>query len=397
MIGRRACPQCAEPVRREARICRFCGAGLQPVSLAKGGAAAAARGPGRGPLVAAGALLAILVVALLAYALAQKVGPGAVGHAAVAAAAPAPAVAPADDPGPPALAVGESLTWSGERSGEPIERQVGPLRIRIDRAGSGDEVGPVVDVALDGDSVRLTGDRVAPSYEHRIAAVQNGAGAPPTVMLQSYTGGAHCCTHLQLAEVTGGRLELVDLGLWDGEEAAVPRDLTGDGAADFVMTDQAFLYAFAPYAMSYSVPKVLNVVGGKVVDVSARPAFRGLYAAAAKESGQACRTASDGSARNGACAAYVAASARIGQLDRAWAAMVAAYDASVDWEYPTGCLARAGKDGCPPGQELRYQSYPDALLAFLKREGYVPQRWRPAEQDSAPGEGPGPDDGTETT
>jgi len=58
--------------------------------------------------------------------------------------------------------------------------------------------------------------------------------------------------------------------------------------------------------------------------------------------------------------------------------MIVAYDATADWELPTGCAVQA-PDGCPPGQQITLKSYPEALLFFLKQNGYVAKAWLPPE------------------
>lgn len=409
MTDRVPCPDCAELILPQARLCRFCGCKLDEGAAPEPVAAAAAAvvrastvrmpaghepAPIRTPVAVPPWLLivgAVSVVLVLVLLICFSVAPTVENRPVDAAPSLARPVASADtppEPDLPPLATGETLTWLGDTAVD-TERRVGPLAVRVTRVGSGDEVAPSVEVGYAGGSIRMEGDRTGSSYEHRITALQNRAGAAPVVMLQSYTGGAHCCVHVQLAGLSGGRLALVDLGLWDGDRIAAPRDVSGDGVVDFILSDQAFLYAFAPYAMSQTVPKILNVVGGRVVDVSARPAFHRLFADAALASGATCRNDADGLTRNGACAAYVAAAARAGQLARAWTEMLAAYDAGVDWALPTGCAMPSRDGSCPAGAEVRYQSYPDALLAFLKRNRYVAQRWSPPvlpapELDDAP-------------
>ncbi|MCL6729183.1 hypothetical protein [Sphingomonas hankyongi] len=249
-------------------------------------------------------------------------------------------------------------------------------------------VAPVVEVTAYEQSVRMEGELTHPSFSHEISAVQVRAGAPPVVMLQSFSGGAHCCTHVQLAGLSQGQLKIVDLGSWDGAEIEKPSDVSGDGIADFVLRDDAFLYAFAAYAMSFAPPKVLNVVNGRVIDVSRNPAFRTLFLESMREAGQVCRSDEDGMTRNGACPAYVASASRVGKLDEAWRQMVLAYDASTDWELPQGCRVKVASE-CPTGYNIFYKSYPEALLGFLKDLGYVEKGWRPPELRS-PEAGPAP-------
>ncbi|WP_425230970.1 SHOCT domain-containing protein [Sphingomonas sp.] len=360
--------------------------------LSPGGASRGRGAPLNPLLIIGGVVAAILLVAAMVWALLPPTRPAGVLPHPAASATPVAFPAPLPpDPGLPPLAPGETLTWTGATAGGTVEREVGAMAVRIAATGSGETTAPVVDVSYGTASVRLTGDPGAPTAEHRITAVQNRAGAAPVVMLQSYTGGAHCCTHLQLAGLSGGQLRTVDLGAWDGDSVTPPHDVSGDGVADFVLTDQSFLYAFAPYAMSASVPRVLNVTGGRVVDVSARPAFRRLFADAMRANGETCRGGGDGMTRNGACAAYVAAAARAGRLDRAWQEMVSAYDASVEWQLPAGCSVAVGTGECPADRQIQYQSYPDALAAFLKRHGYVARSWQPPAPPGSGEDQPEPD------
>jgi hypothetical protein len=178
---------------------------------------------------------------------------------------------------------------------------------------------------------------------------------------------------------------VLDVGSWDGDYIEPPKDISGDGVVDFVMFDNSFLYAFASYADSFAPPTIFNIVNGEMKDVSRNPAFRALFLKEMKQAGDRCRPGSDG-APNGACASYVAAAARVGKLTEAWPRMIAAYDATSDWDLPTGCRVREDEGGCPDGAEIVYKSYPEALLAFLKREGYIAQSWLPPEAFQRPSE-----------
>jgi hypothetical protein len=236
----------------------------------------------------------------------------------------------------------------------------------------------ILKLSAAGQSVTFEGELAQPGLPNKISLISNRAGAVPVVMLQSFSGGAHCCNHVQLAGYSNGHLKVVDLGSWDGDEINVPKDISGDGTTDFIIPDNRFLYAFASYAESYAPPRIFNVVGGRVVDVSKNPKFRSLYAAEMAKAGALCQPG-NGSGANGACPSLVAAAARLGRLDQAWRQMLGAYDPTVDWTFPTGCWV-ADDNGCPAGQEITYKSYPEALQAFLVRGGYIPPNWIPPER-----------------
>ena len=180
------------------------------------------------------------------------------------------------------------------------------------------------------------------------------------------SAGAHCAPHaVSLSEA--GRLVVADLGDWDGF-TATPRDVDGDGRVDFVNRDNAFLYAFTNYAQSYAPPIIYNILDGRVEEVSARPGFRRMFEEAGREARQACIGTDSG--RNGACAAYVAAAARIGRFEEAWVEMLRHQEQDSGWDL-TGCRVAEGANGCPEGQSLP-RSFPQALHALLRERGYIP-------------------------
>ncbi len=386
--GTKTCPRCAERVKAAAKVCRYCGHEFadeqaDQVEDAEDAATAAEIDPVdagrrlRPYVIGMMVVVAILLVVVLGWAMSPTVQDGQTKPPVAGRRAPEASPMPVAPAGPE-LTVGETLEWSPETASPETVRQVGTLVVRITRKAEDDMVAPVVTVSRGDDAVVMTGESVGPTYTHRISSVRNVAGAGPVVMLQSFSGGAHCCNHVQLAGLSGGRMKIVDLGSWDGDGMGVPTDLNGDGVADFVERDNAFLYAFAAYAMSYAPPTVLNVTGGRVVDVSRRKDYRRLYLEEMAKAGETCRTAADGMDRNGACPSYVASAARVGRLDEAWADMVRSYSATEDWEYPTGCTTRTAGE-CPEASRIVYKSYPEALLAFLKQHGYVSVGWTPTD------------------
>jgi hypothetical protein len=218
-----------------------------------------------------------------------------------------------------------------------------------------------------------------PGTAYRIAIGRLGtAGA--AVMLDSYTGGAHCCHAFTIAVPQGGGFEAIPVTwqppgggdvqtTFDYGDIPFPTDLSGDGTADLVLRDDRFLYAFASYAGSMAPPVVLSVRDGGTADVSADPAFAPLFRDAMRRARARC-TAKGAFERNGACAAYVADAARLGRFDVAWTVMLDAYDRDSTTGLDT-CTADYVNGDCPAGHEKRFANFPQALRAFLERTGYI--------------------------
>ncbi len=101
----------------------------------------------------------------------------------------------------------------------------------------------------------------------------------PAVIFTSFSWGAHCCTEIDVLDPIGTGWVTVNTGMWDGDGLTeTPRDVDGDGIVDIVLRDNSFLYTFDAYAFSWAPPMVLNVVGGKLSDVSTSSRYRRLFA-----------------------------------------------------------------------------------------------------------------------
>ena len=273
------------------------------------------------------------------------------------------------------IPVGTNIDWSYERDGPRARYRSGDVELAFAARREGDDPEmyvPLLTVRMPGAApVTLEGELTSPSFEHRVT-VGRWDLTRSYVLFQSFSGGAHCCTTFELVYPEEGRARVVDLGEWDGGYwDDLPTDRNGDGRLDFVFVDNAFYYAFASYAESWAPPTLRNVVGGEVVDVSTDPSFRSVYEEALARARRACVSPEDGASPNGACPAYVAAAARVGQFDRAWDEMLRSYDPAFEWPLPTGCKVNAGEQGCPEDQQVEYDNYPDALRAFLIDLGYI--------------------------
>lgn len=267
--------------------------------------------------------------------------------------------------------LGKIVTWSQEHRPRPVTWRFGDVTLEVRGVADGGLYAPRVTIRRGSLSAVMNGAAAQPSFEHKLGVGLLDRRGTRFVYLQSFTGGAHCCNEVQVAVIGPRSIRVVQLGAFDGGPTdAFPRDLDGDGLVDFEQQDDSFLYSFSSYAGSMAPPKILNIVGGRAVDVSSRPGFRRLFRDAMNRARPNCLRR-DGE-RNGACAGYVASAARAGQFASAWAVMLRAYDRNSGWELPGGCRVRLDSGGeCPPASVIRYTNYPDALRAFLVRQGYI--------------------------
>src|SRR6218665_436217 len=260
--------------------------------------------------------------------------------------------------------LGTQVEWSPQRQPRGAVYRFGDITLEVRPQRDGELIAPRVTVRQGRASATMTGEAAMSGYGQKLGVGLFNRRGTRFVYFQSFSGGAHCCNNIQVALVRPGGIRVVALGYFDGDYGEMPRDRDGDGVVDFVQVDNAFLYAFSSYADSFAPPAIYNIAGGRAVNVSSRPGFRPLFQAAMTDARAACRPR-PASSSNGACAAYVAAAARIGQFDAAWARMLLSYDRRSDWDYPTGCRVAPPRDGgCPPASVIRYRDYPAALRAF---------------------------------
>lgn len=291
--------------------------------------------------------------------------------AAVASAGPVQA-----QPEPADRALGTQVIWSFEKNPRPVRYRFGDVTLDVKpyRSEAGEEsVAPEVTIAAPGRApVVMRGSEIWPTSDHHIGVGRFDPAGNLFVELQSYTGGAHCCNQISVAIVEPRQIRLVELGMWDGSPGTMPRDVDGDGIVDWVQNDDSFLYTFDAYAFSSAPPQIVNIVDGKVEDVSGDPRFRPIFQRALEEVRGRCLTRRRSEASNSACAAYVASAARIGQFDAAWARMSRAYNDKQQWEFPTGCrVAPDPENGCPDRAVINYGGFLASLRAFLIDRDYI--------------------------
>ena len=193
----------------------------------------------------------------------------------------------------------------------------------------------------------------------------------PSVLFEGFTGGAHCCATLKAVVPNAGKLKAVEFEPVDGDsDKLFPKDVDGDGTVDIVRQDDNFRYQFASGAGSFSPPVIFNIFKGQIIDVSTQPAFAELWEAFAKKTRAGCVDRSDED-RNGACAAYVAASARLGRYDPAMKEVERFAIQTGNITLPSRCAVPLVGEQCPAGKDEKFYTFSSALRWFLKDRGYI--------------------------
>jgi hypothetical protein len=188
---------------------------------------------------------ALVATALAALALAL---PGAAG------------AAPGGSASASAGAVQATLTWEKAEFGNKNPH------LTITRAGA---------AAFDGSPVagsETCGEGcVFAAYGRRdtpLQVVDLDADGEPEVIVDGFTGGAHCCVITEILRWTGAAYEVVEANWADpGYDL---KDLDGDGRPEFVTNDAAFAYVFTAFAFSFMPPKVLSWQAGAFTNVTRR-------------------------------------------------------------------------------------------------------------------------------
>lgn len=116
-------------------------------------------------------------------------------------------------------------------------------------------------------SSRFCGHRCAPlsSVDRRDSvrvAELEGAGSP-SVVLGLYTGGAHCCTVLQVLYRPPGGSKFVLAERELGDPIARIEDLSGTGRDELLTANDAFAYTFTDYAASGLPLQILSFSKGR--------------------------------------------------------------------------------------------------------------------------------------
>jgi hypothetical protein len=182
----------------------------------------------------------------------------------------------------------------------------------------------------------------------------------PEVILDFYTGGAHCCTFSLIYSFDPRSKAYTSIRHDWGNRGYRLQDLEGQGGMEFFSSDDRFAYAFAPYVSSPSPIQLWRYQPGKLVNVTrqypkliARDATQ-LWQAFEKNR-QDCQPRDWGSCGEGILAAYLADKYLLEQQQQGWNQVRAAYQGN-GCDFDLKCEGR--------------ESYFKQLQEFLKQQGY---------------------------
>lgn len=228
---------------------------------------------------------------------------------------------------------------------------------------------PTLAVAVDGvkvaEAVGAESDFEVPAAEASIAEIDPDNDYPE-VYFASYSGGAHCCTTVIVAEQVGDHWVVVPVGDFDGDGDYLT-DADGDGVAEIVTVDNRFLYQFDSYAASAAPLVVYTVRGGEVVDVTAEP----RYLAAQRDWLQQLEETVEPNDRwvsRGFLAGWLAQRIHLGEGPAAWQELNDNWDFASD-EGEDVCLTGGEPEDCEAAN-LKTVEFPERLRLYLTQNGY---------------------------
>ena len=194
-------------------------------------------------------------------------------------------------------------------------------------------------------------------FDHPLTVRDLDGDGEPEILVDLYTGGAHCCYWTVILHYDGHTYR-GNAVLW-GDPGYELRDLDGDGRPEILTNDDRFAYEFAAYAFSVLPVQVDRYDHGRIEDVTSQ--YPWLVRREAKQLWklyEQTRRERDADVR-GVLAAWLADEYRLGLAAQGWARIEAVY--------------RRG-DLSPPGIDALWPSgrkYLSALRSFLVKTGYA--------------------------
>ena len=92
-------------------------------------------------------------------------------------------------------------------------------------------------------------------------------GGKKYFLIHLYSGGAHCCSSLLVAEVSGDKFVVLDSGFY-GNSGFMLEDLDKNGTKEIVSGNDMFAYAFTNYAETRFPLRVQKFENNKLVEIT---------------------------------------------------------------------------------------------------------------------------------
>lgn len=203
-------------------------------------------------------------------------------------------------------------------------------------------------------------------------AQMDPANRAKEVVVEGYSGGAHCCEEIYVLTALPRRetrpWKKIYLGSFDGGWVK-PQDLDGDGLAELELKDDRFLYLHGCYACSYAPPLFLSVRNGKKVNLTRSDGFQQVLWLEVRELEKRIRQPEEElseEALNSLLAGYVALKSLLGDGADAWRFMLKHHKP----QPMSHCPMPNPKGGKCPVPEMEI-SFPLHLSIFLRETGYT--------------------------
>jgi len=229
---------------------------------------------------------------------------------------------------------------------------------------------PVLQVMVGGvrvlEAPGVTSGTDEPATEASIAKI-DPASRHPEVYFASYSGGAHCCTHVIVAQEVGDKWVAVPLGDFDGDGRYID-DLAKEDVAEIVTVDNRFLYQFDCYACSSAPLLIYTVHAGKSVDITTDERFLPIHREYLKHMEEDADPDQRWSSA-GFLAGWVAEKVRVGEGADAFKQLTQHWDLGTDVGEEV-CTTGAELDACDK-KDRKIMKFPDRLKLFLQQSGYA--------------------------
>ncbi len=134
---------------------------------------------------------------------------------------------------------------------------------KIDITKEGKKIwGEVIDQDFGGFYVDGVGDWIKDADDLKKKAIEDITGnGIPELIIKGYSGGAHCCFHTYIIELSNPISILFDLDT--GNSGIEFKDLNNDGVMELVTNEDVFAYWYTSFAASPMPEVVLSLQNGK--------------------------------------------------------------------------------------------------------------------------------------